>query len=204
MFTLDAAKRRQLPAWIREGLEKMEKEKQKAVERERQEILRKQELEARKQAEDEARAVLNPCKSKFVGVRMHALIACFANKATLNVRKKHRCVIRRCSFETQDSDSEKETEQDDEGVRSQQVTEKNFERTPDILLRPRKSRFRDADSPDAHTHTDRSPTTSNATITIPKRTREEILQDVVNIISIESIDNRSLISYITDFLRCRC
>lgn len=62
----DAAKRRQLPAWIREGLEKMEKEKQKAVERERMEILRKQELEARKQAEDEARAVLNPSKSKFV------------------------------------------------------------------------------------------------------------------------------------------
>lgn len=84
IFTLDAAKRRQLPAWIREGLEKMEKEKQKAVERERQEILRKQELEARKQAEDEARAVLNPCKSKFVGVQMHALIACFANKAMLN------------------------------------------------------------------------------------------------------------------------
>ncbi|OAD59170.1 Arginine/serine-rich protein PNISR [Eufriesea mexicana] len=142
--TIDAAKRRQLPAWIREGLEKMEKEKQKAVERERQEILRKQELEARKQAEDEARAVLNPCKSKF------------------------------------DSDSEKETEQDDEGVRNQQVTEKNFERTPDILLRPRKSRFRDADSPDAHAHTDRSPTTSNATITIPKRSREEILQDVIS------------------------
>lgn len=84
IFTLDAAKRRQLPAWIREGLEKMEKEKQKAVERERQEILRKQELEARKQAEDEARAVLNPCKSKFVGVQMHALIACFANKTMLN------------------------------------------------------------------------------------------------------------------------
>ncbi|KAG9431888.1 Splicing factor, arginine/serine-rich [Apis mellifera carnica] len=142
--TIDAAKRRQLPAWIREGLEKMEKEKQKAVERERQEILRKQELEARKQAEDEARAVLNPCKSKF------------------------------------DSDSEKEIEQDlDDGVHNQQVTEKNFERTPDILLRPRKSRFRDADSPDPHTHADRSPTTSNATIPTPKRTREEILQDVM-------------------------
>jgi len=55
-----------LPAWIREGLEKMEKEKQKAMEKERLEIMRKQELEARKQAEDEARAVLNPSKSKFV------------------------------------------------------------------------------------------------------------------------------------------
>ncbi|XP_078039422.1 uncharacterized protein LOC144471343 isoform X1 [Augochlora pura] len=142
--TIDAAKRRQLPAWIREGLEKMEKAKQKAVERERQEVLRKQELEARKQAEDEARAVLNPSKSKF------------------------------------DSDSEKETEQEvEEGSRSQQVADKNFERTPDILLRPRKSRFRDADSPDAHAHTDRSPTTpSNATLSTPKRSREEVLQDV--------------------------
>lgn len=65
---IDAAKRRQLPAWIREGLEKMEKEKQKAMERERLEMLRKQELEARKQAEDEARAVLNPSKSKFVSI----------------------------------------------------------------------------------------------------------------------------------------
>lgn len=67
-FCVDAAKRRQLPAWIREGLEKMEKEKQKAMERERLEMLRKQELEARKQAEDEARAVLNPSKSKFVSI----------------------------------------------------------------------------------------------------------------------------------------
>ena len=63
----------------------MEKEKQKAVERERQEILRKQELEARKQAEDEARAVLNPCKSKFVRVWVNALIACLVNEATSNI-----------------------------------------------------------------------------------------------------------------------
>jgi len=32
----DAAKRRQLPAWIREGLEKMEREKQRQLEKERQ------------------------------------------------------------------------------------------------------------------------------------------------------------------------
>lgn len=68
LLFLDANKRRQLPAWIREGLEKMEKEKLKAVERERLEILRQQELEARKQIEDEARAVLNPAKSKFVSI----------------------------------------------------------------------------------------------------------------------------------------
>lgn len=44
--TIDAAKRRQLPAWIREGLEKMEREKQKAIERE-------QELKAREEVEKE-------------------------------------------------------------------------------------------------------------------------------------------------------
>ena len=32
----DAAKRRQLPAWIRDGLEKMEREKQRQLEKERQ------------------------------------------------------------------------------------------------------------------------------------------------------------------------
>lgn len=99
-------------------------------------------------------------------------------------------------LDIQDSDSDKETEQDaDEGTRNQQVTEKNFERTPDILLRPRKSRFRDADSPDAHGHTDRSPTTSNVTIPIPKRTREEVLQDVVNIIKIYLFDDFSFNSF---------
>lgn len=65
-MVIDAAKRRQLPAWIREGLEKMERQKHRAVERERQEMLRHQEIEARKIAEEEARAVLNPSKSKFV------------------------------------------------------------------------------------------------------------------------------------------
>lgn len=36
-LALDAVKRRTLPAWIREGLEKMDREKQKKVERERME-----------------------------------------------------------------------------------------------------------------------------------------------------------------------
>ena len=35
MLIEDASKRRQLPAWIREGLEKMERQKQKQQERER-------------------------------------------------------------------------------------------------------------------------------------------------------------------------
>uniref|UniRef100_A0A8W8JDW4 Splicing factor, arginine/serine-rich 18 n=1 Tax=Magallana gigas TaxID=29159 RepID=A0A8W8JDW4_MAGGI len=50
---LDAAKRKTLPAWIREGLEKMEREKQKKMERERIEQ-EKKEAEKREQAEKEA------------------------------------------------------------------------------------------------------------------------------------------------------
>ncbi|XP_043480893.1 arginine/serine-rich protein PNISR-like isoform X4 [Leptopilina heterotoma] len=138
-YTLDAAKRRQLPAWIREGLEKMEREKQKAVERERQEELRKQEMEARKKAEDEARAVLNPSKSKF------------------------------------DSDSEKETEEET-GSRHDE-TERNVDRSPDHS-RPRRSRFRDAESPDSRSAKEGSPIATFAP-SLPKRSREEILQDVM-------------------------
>lgn len=176
-FCVDAAKRRQLPAWIREGLEKMEKEKQKAMERERLEMLRKQELEARKQAEDEARAVLNPSKSKFVSIEWNTL------------RRVRRCGFRSCEITrliticfSQDSDSEKETEQEfDAGsARGQQPVEKSYDRTPDIVVRPRKSRFRDADSPESHTGPDESPTAVASTVPIvQQRSREEILQDVV-------------------------
>ena len=42
MPVLDAAKRKNLPAWIREGLEKMEREKQKKEEREK--LLHEREL----------------------------------------------------------------------------------------------------------------------------------------------------------------
>lgn len=52
---LDAAKRKNLPAWIREGLEKMEKEKQKKGEREKflmeRESRRKREFESRNQGD---------------------------------------------------------------------------------------------------------------------------------------------------------
>ncbi|CAB3254565.1 unnamed protein product [Arctia plantaginis] len=72
--TIDAAKRRQLPAWIREGLEKMEREKQKAIEREQEKRAREvaekekkrleeEELE-RMKAEASGQPVLPP-KSKF-------------------------------------------------------------------------------------------------------------------------------------------
>jgi len=83
----------------------MEKEKQKAVERERLEILRKQELEARKQAEDEARAVLNPSKSKFVGVNlcyifrilswsMQICVMKFCDRIRTQKRKQNRTLMR--------------------------------------------------------------------------------------------------------------
>lgn len=51
MPTLDATKRKNLPAWIREGLEKMEKEKQRKEQREKflleRELKRKKDLELR-------------------------------------------------------------------------------------------------------------------------------------------------------------
>lgn len=59
--------------------------------------------------------------------------------------------------------------------------EKSYDRTPDIVVRPRKSRFRDADSPESHTGADESPTpVASAVPIVQKRSREEILQDVVS------------------------
>ncbi|XP_016845745.1 arginine/serine-rich protein PNISR [Nasonia vitripennis] len=156
--TLDTVKRRQLPAWIREGLEKMEREKQKAVERERQEILRKQELEALKEIEDQARAVLNPSRSKF------------------------------------DSDSEKETTEheydDDNKVSSNSNEEKQSpkdnskqQHSPD-LMRPRKTRFRDAASPVVHTrtvvttHKEKSPDNISVSVAL-RQNKEEMLQNLM-------------------------
>lgn len=86
-------------------------------------------------------------------------------------------------FVLQDSDSEKETEQEFEAtnIRGQQLVDKSYDRTPDIVLRPRKSRFRDADSPDSHTVTDESPTaTPNVLPIVQKRSREELLQNTVS------------------------
>ena len=70
----DAAKRRALPLWIRQGLEKMEEDKRKASEREtarqaRDELLRKrreQEAEALNAPSDP----LRPDRSKFVSRRV--------------------------------------------------------------------------------------------------------------------------------------
>jgi arginine/serine-rich splicing factor 18 len=71
----DAAKRKTLPAWIREGLEKMEREKQKKMEKER---LEKEKKEAEKQREEAEKEAMEdevedgqphvPKKSRFVSV----------------------------------------------------------------------------------------------------------------------------------------
>ena len=79
----DANKRRMLPAWIREGLEKMEQEKLKKEEKERLDkekkeakaLREKQEKEAEeelmRQKDAEAKGVpYIPKKSKFVSVRL--------------------------------------------------------------------------------------------------------------------------------------
>lgn len=81
--TIDAAKRKTLPVWIREGLEKMEREKLKEEQREKELKEREAMLIRRKIAEEEALKELAsesniPRKSKFVS-RSHAKSAIFNN-----------------------------------------------------------------------------------------------------------------------------
>lgn len=69
--TIDANKRKQLPAWIREGLEKMEKDKQKQLEKEREKHAREEFKEKVKQEEKEKMEILKRevmQRSKFVGI----------------------------------------------------------------------------------------------------------------------------------------
>lgn len=67
---LDAVKRRTLPLWIREGLEKMDREKQKKLERERMELERVKvpDDDVQHQADEEGDGPHVPRKSKFVSV----------------------------------------------------------------------------------------------------------------------------------------
>ncbi|XP_062536911.1 arginine/serine-rich protein PNISR-like [Armigeres subalbatus] len=62
--TLNDAKRKLLPAWIREGLEKMEREKQRQAEKEREQQQRAEMLQQRRQAELEALNELEAAKRK--------------------------------------------------------------------------------------------------------------------------------------------
>lgn len=63
----DAAKRRTLPAWIRQGLEKMEEDKRKAEQRQAERSAHQAILQKRREREAAALAD-NPAKSKFVSV----------------------------------------------------------------------------------------------------------------------------------------
>lgn len=69
LYEIDAVKRRTLPAWIREGLEKMEREKQKKLEKERMEQQRSQLSKKEKKATEDAEGGDGPRlpqRSKFV------------------------------------------------------------------------------------------------------------------------------------------
>ena len=63
MPAIDASKRKNLPAWIREGLEKMEKEKQKKEEREK--FLFERELKRKKELELGGQGDLHVARSRF-------------------------------------------------------------------------------------------------------------------------------------------
>ncbi len=60
----DAVKRKNLPVWIRQGLEKMEREKQKKLEKEQREKEKQEAEMAREQAEKEAKEEIEKEKSK--------------------------------------------------------------------------------------------------------------------------------------------
>ena len=88
----------------------------------------------------------------------------------------------------QDSDSEKEPEPEVEPPihANEDIIETSLERnSPEIVVRARKSRFRDADSPDSRSfNTDGGGNSSVSSMPLanlpPKRSREEILHDVVS------------------------
>lgn len=87
MEFVDAAKRKALPAWIREGLEKMEREKQRKLDREKQLQEREEELIRRKQEEDEALASGIPLKSKFVCCLKYKIKSCVSTTYIIKLEK---------------------------------------------------------------------------------------------------------------------
>ena len=69
-FLLDAVKRKLLPSWIRDGLDLMERSKQKKIEKDRQDKEKRERQEARKKAEQEVENEIRlaqglPPKSKY-------------------------------------------------------------------------------------------------------------------------------------------
>lgn len=78
-FVLDAVKRRTLPAWIREGLEKMDREKQKKLERERMEKERESMVKddsINNRSGEEGDGPYLPRKSKFVSTHFDFDVSC--------------------------------------------------------------------------------------------------------------------------------
>lgn len=153
MGFIDAAKRRNLPGWIREGLEKMEREKQRKIEREiqmkeREEMLR-QKIQEEEEALAEADEPMIPKKSKFVSTPKENLQT-FESKHT-----HYLCNIVLSTF-LQESDSEDEEKQSS-----------NQEK--------RKSRFSDAESPNRR---GRSPSPEPDE---PPKSKEELMQEVVRL-----------------------
>lgn len=70
-FISDAVKRRTLPAWIREGLEKMDREKQRKLERERMEKERAEmakDTSKAHNADEAGDGPRMPRRSKFVSI----------------------------------------------------------------------------------------------------------------------------------------
>ncbi|KAG8212729.1 hypothetical protein J437_LFUL019659, partial [Ladona fulva] len=119
---LDAAKRRQLPAWIREGLEKMEREKMKQLERER---MMKEREAAAKKLKDQEHLNASQLNEKEDGILA-------SNLGTIPKRSK---------FE---SDSE-----DEEDGNPEETNERSMEWRAGVgpLKRRKRSRFQDASSP---------------------------------------------------------
>jgi hypothetical protein len=86
----DAVKRRTLPAWIREGLEKMEREKQKKLEKERMEQQRSQLSKKEKKATEDAEGGDGPRlpqRSKFVSriPSPETVIICLLRSFAVNI-----------------------------------------------------------------------------------------------------------------------
>ncbi|XP_014220448.1 arginine/serine-rich protein PNISR [Trichogramma pretiosum] len=156
-ITLDTVKRRQLPAWIREGLEKMEREKQKAIEREQLEALRLKELENKKISEEEARAVLDPAKSKFD-----------------------------TDSDQEVTEFEMEDEKKPDNLSEDQVSDKDkYEKRSPDYVQPRKTRFKDASSPVVQSNDTVAPIINEKVPdTIPQQaviyqSKEEMLQNMM-------------------------
>lgn len=93
----DAVKRRTLPAWIREGLEKMEREKQKKLEKERMEQQRSQLSKKEKKESEEAGegdGPRLPQKSKFVSRSVCLLLRfVFPERYQLSGLLKRFCIL---------------------------------------------------------------------------------------------------------------